>query len=195
MVAKRPALSVIIISYNEEKRLPRLLRCLAKQTFRDFEVVLADNRSKDRTRTIARQANIRICDGGLPAAGRNKGAAHARAERLLFLDADVAFDKYFLANAIAEITRRKLDGATVWTRIENGRLWDKIYFGIWNGYVSLTQTFYPHAPGYCIFSTKQLHKRIKGFNEHMSLADDANYVWKLSKHGKFRVLRSTRIIT
>ena len=49
-------MSVIIPALNEERLLPGLLADLAAQQFRDFEVIGADARSRDRTRKIARSA-------------------------------------------------------------------------------------------------------------------------------------------
>ena len=48
-------LSIIIPAYNEERYLPKLLNCIKKQTYRDYEVIVADANSKDKTRQIAKK--------------------------------------------------------------------------------------------------------------------------------------------
>ena len=48
-----PEASVIIRTFNEEKHLPRLLDAMRGQAYRDFETVLVDSGSVDRTREIA----------------------------------------------------------------------------------------------------------------------------------------------
>lgn len=50
-----PETSVIIRTFNEEKHLPGLLEALQEQTYRDFEIVVVDSGSLDRTRDIAAQ--------------------------------------------------------------------------------------------------------------------------------------------
>src|SRR3989338_5592431 len=45
----KPYFSVIIPTLNEEKYLPKLLKDLVSQTYRDFEVVLVDGNSDDKT--------------------------------------------------------------------------------------------------------------------------------------------------
>ena len=45
--------SVIIPTLNEEKFLPKLLTSLAAQTRREFEVIVVDGASEDKTRTMA----------------------------------------------------------------------------------------------------------------------------------------------
>ena len=82
-------LSIIIPTYNEENYLPLLLKSIQAQNFSDYEIIIADAGSQDRTREIARDADCRVVDGGLPAVGRNRGAESAQGEYLLFLDADV----------------------------------------------------------------------------------------------------------
>ena len=48
-----PESSIIIRTFNEEKHLPRLLEGLSQQSYRDFEIVVVDSGSLDRTRDIA----------------------------------------------------------------------------------------------------------------------------------------------
>jgi len=52
--------SVIIRAYNEERHLPSLLGALERQTFRDFETILVDSGSVDRTRQIAAAHGVRV---------------------------------------------------------------------------------------------------------------------------------------
>lgn len=77
-------LSIIIPTFNEEKYLPILFESLQKQTFNNFEIIVADNNSTDATRSIALAAGARVVGGGLPAGGRNMGAKFAQGEWLLF---------------------------------------------------------------------------------------------------------------
>ena len=47
-----PKISVIVPVYNVEKFLPRCLDSLLAQTFSDFEILLIDDGSKDRSGNI-----------------------------------------------------------------------------------------------------------------------------------------------
>lgn len=47
------SLSVVVITLNEEKRIARLLSDLSCQTYQDFEVIVVDSNSDDRTREVA----------------------------------------------------------------------------------------------------------------------------------------------
>lgn len=54
-----PLVSIILRSKNEEKWLPYCLDMISKQTFKDYEIVLVDNDSKDRTLKIAKEFKIK----------------------------------------------------------------------------------------------------------------------------------------
>ncbi len=53
-MADAPLLSVVIPCCNGEKHLPDCLRSLERQTLREFEVIVVENGSEDRTREIVR---------------------------------------------------------------------------------------------------------------------------------------------
>ena len=50
-----PEVSVVVRTFNEERRLPALLEGLASQVFRNFETIVVDSGSFDRTVDIARR--------------------------------------------------------------------------------------------------------------------------------------------
>jgi len=51
-------ISVIIPVFNEEKFLPRCLESLKNQKFKDFEIIVVDNNSTDKTAEIAKKFNV-----------------------------------------------------------------------------------------------------------------------------------------
>ena len=55
-----PKISIVIPSLNEEKFLPILLESITKQTFKDFEVIIADAGSKDNTVEIAKKFGAKV---------------------------------------------------------------------------------------------------------------------------------------
>ena len=90
-----PMVSVIIPAYNVEDYVQRAVESLQRQTFTDFEVLIVDDGSTDRTGDIIRRLtrhDLRIVDfhtqnGGAPAA-RNLALDHAHGKYVLFMDAD-----------------------------------------------------------------------------------------------------------
>lgn len=186
-------LSIIIPTFNEEKYLPDLLASLQVQTYRDFEIIVADNNSYDHTRTIAVRAGAKIVQGGLPAYGRNRGADVAQGDWLLFLDADVILPFDFLEKAMAEIEKQNLFVASCSITPLSDRSIDKLLHQAVNLAFQTTKYIYPHAPGFCIFIKKYYHQLIGGFNEKILLAEDSDYVLRASKLCKFNLLKNVCI--
>ena len=96
-------ISLIIPVYNAEKRIGPCLDALRQQSCRDFEILVIDDGSTDRTAELtaeraALDPRIRLIrreNGGVSAA-RNTGIEQARGELLAFLDSDDSCDPAFL---------------------------------------------------------------------------------------------------
>ena len=90
-----PAVSVIMPLYNCEHYVAAALDSLFAQTFPDFEVIVVDDGSTDRSAAVverytARDARIKLIrqDNRGISAARNAGLAHARGHAIAFLDPD-----------------------------------------------------------------------------------------------------------
>lgn len=187
-----PRLSVVIPVKNEEKILPKLLESLKIQTFKDYEIIVADAHSTDKTVDIAKKYGARVVEGGLPGPGRNKGAVHAKGKFIAFLDADVQLpNPKFLRDCLDEMDRKKVDVATCKVKPISRKPIDKALHEVYNAYVVVMEKVRPHAPGFCIIARRHAHHGIKGFDEQVVFAEDHDYVQRAQKEGfKFGLLRS-----
>ena len=188
-----PRLSIIIPTKNEEEILPKLLASLKQQTFTDYEVIVADNRSADRTVEIATKAGARVVEGGMPGPGRNKGAFHANGELLLFFDADVELtSQTYLEDMLREFEEKKADVATVIMRPVSNKIIDQVFYGAYNAFAQLTERFRPHAAGTCILIRRHMHEKLNGFDEEVVMAEDMDYVQRAAKEGgRFKILKGS----
>ena len=104
---KRPALSVIIPSYNRLGMLQRVLRALDEQVVRegtDLQIVVVDDCSSDGTASYLSRHRSRFDFGyhvseknGGPGRARNEAIGMARGERVLFLGDDILPDRHLVA--------------------------------------------------------------------------------------------------
>lgn len=86
-------ISVIIPLYNKETIIERSLQSVLSQDYEDFEVVIVNDGSTDRSMDIVRSIqDPRIVlieqENGGPSKARNTGVQHAKGEWIVFLDAD-----------------------------------------------------------------------------------------------------------
>lgn len=188
-------ISIVIPTLNEEDRLPELLESIKSQTGAEYEVIVVDAYSEDETRKLAESYGARVVDGGLPAKARNLGAAAAKGEIILFLDADVVLPAPdFLEKTVAEFTEQRLGAATCVVLPMSEKFADKVFHKIFNFYMKIIRRFSPHAPGFCIFCRKDIHDAICGFDEEIKLAEDHDYVSRAGKITRFNILKSHPIL-
>ncbi len=88
-----PYFTVVIPLYNKEKYIKRTLNSVLKQTFTNFEIVIVDDGSTDKSCEIVEAINdprIRLIrqENGGPSKARNRGILEAKGEFIAFLDAD-----------------------------------------------------------------------------------------------------------
>jgi len=113
--------SVIIPMYNEEKYIDRCLKSLKKQTFKNFEIILIDDWSTDKTIQIAKKnkndLNLTILEQNhqWPWVARNLWAQKAKWDILIFVDADMYFDENYIYELIKPIKSWKEFWTSHWT--------------------------------------------------------------------------------
>jgi glycosyltransferase involved in cell wall biosynthesis len=112
-----PIVSVIIPARNEEASLGTCLESLVAQTGVDFEIIVVDDNSTDRTREIARSfPKVRVIEAAPLHSGwtgKNNavatGARQARGRWLLFTDADTVHALGSLARGLSEAEQNNVE--------------------------------------------------------------------------------------
>lgn len=105
-------LSVIVPVYQVEEFLPRCIDSILAQTYKDFELILVNDGTKDDCPRIMAEYAEKDCrirqihkeNGGLSSA-RNAGMQVARGEYIIFVDSDDYIAPDLFADALAEADR------------------------------------------------------------------------------------------
>lgn len=104
-----PKVSVIVPCYNLGQYLPDALNSVRTQTFQDWECLIVDNGSTDKSRLVMtnfcasdqRFIPVVLHENHGVAAARNKGLELAEGEYILFLDADDMIGSDYMADAVS----------------------------------------------------------------------------------------------
>ena len=188
-------ISIIIPAYNEEEYLPKLLESIEKQDFKDYEVIIADANSSDNTREIAESYGCTVVDGGLPGVGRNRGAAVAKGELLLFLDSDLELTEGYLENIVEDFEDLNLGIAiTQMTALSEKKYVQALH--TWcNWFMIASESIKPHGAGcYGIVARRELHEKVGGFDEDLDYGEDTDYIERIAEISNFKVLRNAYVI-
>jgi len=175
--------SIIIPTKNEEKYLPDLLKDIKRQkNIKNYEIIVSDNNSSDKTRTIAKNFNCKIVDGGLPSKARNNGGKIAKGKYLIFFDADVRLISETYIYDIIELMKQKdIDCIIPTIKANTKNLFDKFVFEIISSFVFLTKPIYTLSFGANIFCSKKAFEKVRGFDENLIFAEDIDFTNKISK--------------
>ena len=89
-----PLVSIVIPTYNHAHLLRKALSSIYGQTYKNWEVIIVDNHSRDNTDEIVKEFQhlnlklLKINNNGVIGASRNMGIRHASGEWVAFLDSD-----------------------------------------------------------------------------------------------------------
>lgn len=125
-MSKTPEISVVMLTYNRENMVSHMIECILNQTFKDFEFVIINNGSSDRSGEIAEEyakKDNRIKVVHLTTSnisrGRNVGLDNATGKYIAFVDDDDECDNDFLEFLYNLIEENDADVAICGTSLKN----------------------------------------------------------------------------
>ena len=113
-----PDVSVIVISYNDARRLPAAIASVQRQTLRNLEIIVVDDASSDNTADVVARlqaADPRIryerlsANSGGCSAPRNRGIELATAPWVMFCDSDDEYERHACKNLLQAAERVDAD--------------------------------------------------------------------------------------
>jgi glycosyltransferase involved in cell wall biosynthesis len=193
-------LSIVIPALNEEKFLPNLLSSLANQTNMDFEVIVVDGSSKDKTVEVARSfisklPNLKVIISEKPGVSlqRNLGARATSGEWLIFIDADSTLLPYFIERIKWFINEKKPSFFTAWLRPDSEVPGDALISLVVNSVVEGGIIFHrSFAPGPLTIVKRNVFDLVGGYDETLSFGEDYDLTRRIGFHGIIlQILRET----
>jgi len=193
--------TVIIPLYNKEKYVSNTIKSILNQTFTDFELLIINDCSTDKSAAIASEFSsdkVRIIhhekNSGL-AATRNTGIKNATSNYITFLDADDLWKPHFLEkifHLIQNFPEARIFGTNyeeIWgTTIKKPHNSSESLATGFTGYINffkmnLKQGIYNHG-SICLH--KEVFEKVGFYNETIHFSEDldfnirANYHYKLA---------------
>jgi len=193
--------SICIPTLNEEKYIGGILGCLEKQTFKDFEVIVADGKSSDNTKKEVMKFSGKLPLTFLesPKRGvsfqRNYAAKSAKGKYIIFFDADVMIEDDFLQKINSYLEKEDIDILTTWNKPISGKPIDEFIYLFMNIFMlELIKKKSPGAVGVFICVKKSSFEKIGGFRENVNFGEDFDLAKRLHDSGfTYALLKKPKI--
>ncbi|MBN1350931.1 glycosyltransferase [candidate division KSB1 bacterium] len=205
-----PEVSVLIPARNEERNIGACLTGMLAQDYPEFEVIVLNDQSQDRTESIVREVmtrdrRIKFIQGQeLPTGWTGKSWAcyqlsqHASGDILIFTDADTRHETLAISNTVAFIQKYRLDLLSALPQQETVTLAEKMVVPIIDllAYASLPLwlTYYAPNPslaaanGQWIAFTRESYEKIGGHQAVKHHLVEDTELSRLAKRKKMKIL-------
>ncbi len=191
MSRSKNLVSVIVTTKDEENVIRTLIQSVKQQTYKNIEIILVDNNSKDNTLDIVNKFNkVKIYQYGPErSAQRNFGAKRSKGEYLFFLDADMELTPKVVEDCLNKTKLENLDSVVVPEESIASNFWGKVK--------AFERSFYnekgdPITDAARFFS-KQVFMKVGEYDEAITGPEDWDLPDRIKKAG-FRIGRSTEKI-
>lgn len=192
-------ISVIIPTLNEEKLLPRLLDQLSDQNLKskyEFEIIVSDGGSKDKTLEIAKNYTDKIVvyqekRRQKISEGKNAGFKISMGEILVFICADCRIENpEMFFDYVSNFKNSKYLAATFWFDVfpEEKKWSDYIFHTFFNWLIKLLNYVgNGMGRGECQVIKREVFEKVGGYNEELTAGEDYDLYTRIRKLGKIDV--------
>ncbi len=194
----RPFISVIIPAFDEERYLPATLqavenslRLLLSREGASTELIVVDNDSTDATAKVAHSLGARVVTESEHniARVRNRGAAAAQGQVLVFLDADTYMPEDLLPRIHHAFAAPGCVGGAVDTEYRPRKWSIRVYLSLWR----MLGRAVGIAQGATQFCLRNTFTVLGGYDESLFMGEDVDFYARMRRHAR-RVGGSVRFI-
>ncbi len=193
--------SVIIPAFNAEKTIGKCLESMEKQSFSNFEIIIVDDGSMDRTGKIAKKfskARIVKQENAGPAVARNRGAKESKGEIIVFTDSDCIAEKNWLTEMTEPFCDKEIAGVQGRYKCRQKELIARlIQLEIEKRYAKMVKhKFIDFIGTYSAAYRRSVFERLKGFDTSFPIAsgEDTDFSFRVSRAGYKMVFNQKAII-
>lgn len=168
MAMHKKLISVIVTTKNEEKNIKKCLSSITKQTYKNYEIIVVDNYSSDRTVEISKKYTPFIfIKGPERSSQRNYGASKAKGEYVCFIDADMQLANDILSSCVEVVNKDTHIGSIILPEKSIGK-------SFWARCKALERSYYEKIDWIeaSRFFKKTIFDRIGGFDTGMISGED-----------------------
>ena len=188
-------ISVIIPLYNKEKSVRATLESVRAQSYTDWECIVVDDGSTDKSREVAEQFIIddlrfKILtkpNGGVCSA-RNRGIEEAKGEYIALLDGDDIWDKDYLAEQVK--MTQDFPAAAMWginfAEMREGKIVRRVPTGLPDEYRGYVEHYFEMPKRvsdlFCSSSVvirKDVFDKVGMFDERIKYAEDSDMWFRI----------------
>jgi glycosyltransferase involved in cell wall biosynthesis len=175
---KMPLVSVIITTKDSSRTLDKCLKSIKNQSYKNIEIIVVDNNSKDNTKEIAKKYTKLVFNKGPErSAQRNFGAKKAKGKYILIHDSDIYFNKDSIKECV-ELAEKTNCHAIILPEKSIGE-------GYWTKVKAFERSFY--VGNYLIeasrFFDKKAYFDIGGYDENLTACEDWDLHNKINLSG------------
>jgi glycosyltransferase involved in cell wall biosynthesis len=170
---KKPLVSVIVTTKNNQATLDACLASIAAQTYKPIELIVVDNDSADGTLAIARQYTENVLTKTPERSiQRNFGVEQATGRYVAIIDSDMELERYVIEECVAAMQFEPQATGVIIPEESFGR-------GFWAKCKSLERSFYVgiDAVEAARFFERDIYMSVGGYDETMVSGED----WDLSR--------------
>lgn len=183
----QPLVSVIITTRNEEKNIESCIQSILKQTYLQFhiEIIVVDNNSTDKTKTIALRFTKLIFNiGPERSAQRNFGMRLSKGKYFLYLDADMVLSPRVIEECVNVMEHHAdLLGLYIPEIVSGTNFWSQVR--------RFERSFYNATVIDCVrFIRLSAAKKVGGFDEELTGPEDWDFDKKIRLSGKVALINA-----
>ncbi|MFC1697403.1 glycosyltransferase family 2 protein [Nanoarchaeota archaeon] len=188
---KQPLISIIIPAYNEESIIETTLKSIRNQSYKNYELIVVDNDSEDKTAKIAKKYCDRVIwcprDGFSASAARNHGAKSAKGDVLVILDADIYLDDKDILFKVVHNLNQGVGAGSFKLKPMEGTVKGRV----WLGFMNLLKNIHTYPIGF-LFCKKEHFDKIGGYDVNIGSTEECDLIYRMKKECKVKLFKNAK---